>query len=91
MFTTNKWYDVGEEETTRFRLLHQFRENVLEEKQPVVCFQRPGLSLQTIGSQSNVPSSVQTFSVCPPVYTRPLLTWQLPNIVLDAVSVSAEL
>lgn len=57
----------------------------------LVCVQSPALSLQTIRSQSNVPSPVQTFSVLPSVYIRPPLTWQQPNIVLDAVLVSAEL
>lgn len=51
-----------------------------------VCSQRSGLCLQV-----NIASLVQTVSVFPPVYTRPLLTWQRPNVVLDPVLVSVGL
>lgn len=41
-------------------------------------------------SYYNIPSLIETGSVVSPVYTCPLLTWRKPNIVLEALFVSAE-
>lgn len=93
VFNTNTWHN-GRLKTGRRRRNNPVQAHLSAQK---TSLNRKRLfsEASTISADHQVPVKrppiTQTLSVFPPVYTRPLLTWQRPNIVLDVMLVSAKI